>query len=59
MWAPLGTSAYTEFIQANGSSQMIVTDDPWRPDEQFNPKFQVYPASSPLVTRRRHLPRAL
>jgi hypothetical protein len=45
----LGTSAYTEFIQANGTKQMIVTDDPWATDEQFNPKFSVYPLSSPLL----------
>jgi hypothetical protein len=34
-----GTSAYTEIIHADGSKQMLVQDDSWTSDEQFNPKY--------------------
>jgi hypothetical protein len=45
----LGTSAFTEFIPAGGTATTIVTDNPWTTDEQFNPKFKVYPTATPLV----------
>jgi hypothetical protein len=46
----LGTSAYTELVHADNTSEMLVTDNPWSPDEQFNPTYVRYSVASPLVT---------
>jgi hypothetical protein len=37
-----GVSAYTELIHADGSKTMIVKDDTWTGDEQFNPKYVTF-----------------
>jgi len=34
-----GVSAYTEIIHADNTTEMLVKDDSWTSDEQFNPKY--------------------
>jgi hypothetical protein len=45
----LGISAYTELIHGDGSKQMLIADSTWLSDEQFNPIYQRYSVSTPLV----------
>jgi hypothetical protein len=42
-----GVSAYTELIHPDSSKDMLVVDDTWTSDEQFNPKFVRYSVADP------------
>lgn len=44
-----GSSAYSELIHANGSKDMLVTDEQWRAEEQFNPMYIKYTVATPMV----------
>ena len=45
----LGASAYSEIIHADGTKEMVVSDDPWNPESQFNPSWVPYSVATPLV----------
>ena len=44
-----GTSIYTEVQHANGTSEILVADNPWSPEEQFNPTYARYTVAAPLA----------
>jgi len=45
-----GTSIYTEVRHvADGTTEMLVADNPWSPEEQFNPAFKVYSMAAPVA----------
>jgi hypothetical protein len=48
----LGVSAYSELIRADGTHQMIVRDDTWAAEQQFNLNFQRFSVDAPLVAHK-------
>jgi hypothetical protein len=38
-----GSSVFSEIIRADGTHEMLRTDDPWIPEYTFNPTMNVYP----------------
>ena len=44
-----GSSAYSELIDGDGSKDMLVTDEQWRSEEQFNPNYVKYSVAAPKV----------
>ena len=43
-----GTSAYSELVRQDGTKTMLVTDEQWLAEEQFNPKYQRFSVSTPM-----------
>lgn len=44
-----GISAYSEIVHPDGSKDMVVLDDTWGGDQQFNPKYHRFGVETPLV----------
>jgi hypothetical protein len=47
-----GKSIYTEVRHGDGTSDMIVADNPWALEEQFNPMFARYTVAAPLALHK-------
>ena len=45
----LGSSAFTEVIDADGGTTPMVTDPAWSPELMFNPTFATWPTSAPMT----------
>lgn len=43
-----GTSVYSELVHQDGTKTMLVTDEQWMAEEQFNPKYQRFSVSAPM-----------
>jgi hypothetical protein len=43
-----GTSAYSELVRQDGTKTMLVSDEQWLAEEQFNPKYQRFSVSTPM-----------
>ena len=47
-----GVSAYSELLHADGTSEMLVQDDTWASDQQFNPKYNRFGIADAKVAKK-------
>jgi hypothetical protein len=47
-----GVSAYTELLHADGTREMLVQDDTWASDQQFNPKYNRFGISGARLAKK-------
>ena len=45
----MGSSTYSELLRTDGTTTMLVNDNPWLAEEQFNPAFKSYTVDVPLA----------
>jgi hypothetical protein len=44
-----GTSVYTELVHPDHTTQMLIQDLVWQPEEQFNPRYNRVTVAAPIV----------